>query len=149
LDINGAGATARAVTVLADGSVIGTGYLTSMVLMYNGAPINTQQPVLYKVKADGTFDANFATTDQIQQDGVWHDLATAPTLRAEAYGAALQGDKLVTMGYGPTPGTGMSSDWVSFRFSLNGDRDLTYGTNGSTYLDPGGYGDNGRYVLVL
>ena len=43
----------------------------------------------------------------------------------------------------------MSSDWLSFRFSLNGERDTGYGSNGSTHLDAGGYGDNGRFVLVL
>jgi hypothetical protein len=83
---------------------------------------------------------------------VWHDFAVPAPLRAECYGAAVQGDHLVTMGYGPTPdSTGTGTDWVSFRFTLDGERDTTYGTDGAgaTYLDPGKYGDNGRFVLVL
>lgn len=148
LDIAGANASARAVTVLSDGSIIGTGYTTSTAL-----GVSTQQPVLYKVSATGEFDATFATADAIATPGVWHDFATDelnPALRAEAYGAAVQGENLVTMGYGPTPvegGTG--TDWVSFRFTAAGEQDLTYGDAGRAYIDAGGFGDNGRFVMTL
>jgi uncharacterized delta-60 repeat protein len=153
LDIGEAGASARSATVLPDGSIIGTGYLNSSVLGQS-----TQQPVIYKVSEAGVFDATFATGDVWAADGVWHDLAVTPPLRAEAYGAALQSDnKLVTMGYGPTPGTGTGSDWVSFRFTADGALDTTYGEDadgdllpdGHTYIDPAGESDNGRFVMVL
>ncbi len=148
LDIAEANASARAVTVLPDGSIIGTGYTTSTAL-----GISTQQPVLYKVSATGEFDATFATADAIATPGVWHDFATDdtnPDLRAEAYGAAVQGENFVTIGYGPTPvegGTG--TDWVSFRFTASGEQDLTFGEAGRAYIDAGGFGDNGRFVMTL
>lgn len=148
LDIGEANAAARAVTVLPDGSIIGTGYTTSTVL-----GISTQQPVLYKVSAAGEFDAAFATADAVATPGVWHDFATDelnPDLRAEAYGAAVQGENFVTIGYGPTPtegGTG--TDWVSFRFTAAGEQDLTFGDAGRAYIDAGGFGDNGRFVMTL
>jgi uncharacterized delta-60 repeat protein len=152
LDIGEGGASARSITVLTDNSVVAAGYLSSSVL-----GVATQQPVIYKVNAAGEFDPTFATTDAWTAPGVWHDLAVAPPLRAEAYGAALQGDKLVTMGYGPTPGTGTGSDWVSFRYTATGDLDTTYGADanadgapdGVTYIDAGGFGDNGRFVMAL
>lgn len=145
LDIAEAGASPRGVSVLADDSVIATGYLSSTALGED-----TQQPVIYKVDAKGAFDAKFATKDAWTAPGVWHDFAVKPPLRAEAYGAALQGDKLVTMGYGLSPKEGATTtDWVSFRFTASGERDLSYGTDGATYIDADGYGDNGRFVLVL
>jgi uncharacterized delta-60 repeat protein len=153
LDLEGAddyhaGASARAATVLADDSVVGFGYVTSTIL---GS--NTQQPLVYKVDATGAFDAAFADggdPDGSDVDGVWHGFAVDPTLRAEAYGGAVVGTNFVTMGYGPTPTAGgMGTDWVSFRFTADGDLDTTYGVGGRTYIDAGGYGDNGRFVMAL
>jgi uncharacterized delta-60 repeat protein len=143
LDIGGAGASARGITLLEDGSIVAAGYLSSDVLGEE-----TQQPVLYKVDEDGEFDPEFATEDAWDAPGVWHDYAVAPPLRAEAYGATLQGDKLITVGYGPSEADG-TTDFVSFRFDARGERDLTYGTDGVTYVDAAGYGDNGRFVLTL
>lgn len=144
LDLAGAGASARSATVLQDGSIIGTGYLTSEVLGQS-----TQQPVLYKVTSDGEFDANFAKQDIWAADGVFHDMVVAPPLRAEAYGAALQGTKLVTMGYGPTIGTGTGSDFIALRFTADGTLDTSFGTNGVVYVDAQGQSDNGRSLVVL
>jgi uncharacterized delta-60 repeat protein len=149
VDANGvhAGASARSATVLGDDKVVAFGYLTSEVLGEN-----TQQPLLYKVDAAGAFDNTFAAgagLDQVNAPGVWHGLAVEPPLRAEAYGGAIQGTSLVTMGYGPTPGTGTGTDWVSFRYTATGEFDTTYGDGGRAYIDAGGYGDNGRFVMVL
>jgi len=148
LDIGEANASSRGITLLPDGSVVAVGYTTSTAL-----GVSSQQPVLYKVDVNGEFDATFATADAIATPGVWHDFATdpaTPALGAEAYGAALQGDKFVTLGYGPTPGAGTATDWISLRFTATGERDLTYGqADGRTFLDPGGFGDNGRFVMVL
>lgn len=144
LDLAGAGASARAATVLEDGSIIGTGYLSSEVLGQS-----TQQPVLYKVTAAGEFDVNFATQDIWAADGVFHDLVVAPPLRAEAYGAAVQGTHLVTMGYGPTTGAGTGTDFIALRFTADGNFDTTFGDNGHVYVDAAGQSDNGRAVIVL
>lgn len=145
LDLDGAGATARSATVFEDGTVIGSGYLTSEIL-----GTNTQQPVLYKVNALGEFDATFATEDAwALNDGVFHDQVVAPPLRAEAYGAAVQGSNLVTMGYGPTTGAGTGSDFVALRFTAAGSFDTSFGTNGVTYVDAAGQSDNGRSLVIL
>ncbi|UJR78412.1 hypothetical protein [Sandaracinus amylolyticus] len=155
----GARASARSATVLADGSIIGTGYITSTALTElatappppPGESLRTsQQPVLYKVSSAGIFDPTFAATDETALVGVWHDFAGRDERNAEAYGAALQGTNLVTIGYGPTvDATGMGTDWVSFRFTSAGVLDTTYGTGGQSYLDVGGWSDNGRAVIVL
>ena len=144
--------SARAVTVLEDDSIVATGYLTSNLLSGGGAStVQDQQPVIYKVKANGDFDASFATEDVWDADGVWHDYAVGDSRRAEAYGAALQSDgKLVTIGYGTSPvATNVGTDWVSFRYTADGNLDATYGDNGAAYIDAGHYGDNGRFVLAL
>jgi len=145
LDLAGAGASARSATVLEDGSIIGSGYLTSDVL-----GTTTQQPVLYKVNNNGQFDATFATADAWAADGVFHDrVVEGETMRAEAYGATLQGNNLVTMGYGPTNGSGVGSDFIALRFTAAGVHDKTFGTNGVTYIDAAGQRDNGRSLVVL
>ncbi|MFM2415452.1 MAG: hypothetical protein RL385_175 [Pseudomonadota bacterium] len=144
LDIGEANGSARSATVLADGSIIGTGYATTTTLGES-----TQQPVLYKVTPAGAFDESFATEDATAATGVFYDYVTEPNLRAEAYAAAPQGTSLVTLGYGPTPGTGTSTDWVFCRFTGEGALDRTFGKNGIRYVDVEGYGDNGRAVVVL
>lgn len=151
LDLMNAGASARSATVLPDGSIVGTGYLTSDVLGQS-----SQQPVLYKVTPDGKFDASFATDDAIGQPGVFHDFVVDPPLRAEAYGAAPQGDAFVTMGYGPAL-AGEGSDFIALRFTADGAHDDSFGihpsannpNSGTTYIDAEGQSDNGRSLVVL
>ena len=139
--------SARTAVVLPDGKIIGTGYTTSTAL--TNSSMTSQQPVLYRVNANGTPDNTFATTDRIAEPGVWHDYARADQKNAEAYTAGQQKTKLVTIGYGPTPGMGTGTDWVLFRFNPEGTQDKTFGVNGATFLDPGGYSDNGRGLAVL
>jgi uncharacterized delta-60 repeat protein len=144
-DVGQVNASARSATVLANGDIVGAGYATT--------PAVGQNPVLYKVKADGTRDATFAvdqTTLPGTPAGVWYNRARTDMKNAEAYGAALQGDKFVTLGYGPTPATdGLGTDWVFFRFNANGTQDKTFGTNGETFVDPAKFADNGRGLLIL
>jgi uncharacterized delta-60 repeat protein len=160
-DIGNVNNTARSHTVLGDGSIIGAGYVTSTVL-----GTTAQQPVLYKVEPDGDFDPLFAAgglPDQWAPTGIWHGYAspeTAPATgtynNAEAYGAAVQQDgSIVTVGYGPTYGTGSSTDWIFFRFTSAGVQDMSWGNDfvssndGACIIDPGGWGDNGRFVMTL
>jgi uncharacterized delta-60 repeat protein len=142
LDIGQGSASARGIIVLGDGSVVAAGYTRTDVL-----GTVSQQPVLFKVTANGDFDGTFATTDPLGIPGVWHDYA-APD-GAEAYSVVPSGDKFVTVGYGPTPGSGTGTDLTCFRFSATGDRDLTFGTGGATIFDVGGYADNGRAGVAL
>lgn len=147
-DFSSTNASVRAATVLANGSIVGTGYSTNTVL--TGTATTSQNPVLYKVNADGTPDTAFGTTDPVAAPGLWHDFARRDQKNAEAYGAAPQGTKFVTAGYGPTPNTsGTGTDLVFFRFNADGSQDRTFGTDGVTFVDIGGYGDNGRTIATL
>ena len=152
LDVGGVNAGARAVSVLADDSILAFGYTRSEVLVRDPL-IASQQPVIYKLTSSGEPDATFATGDAFATPGVWHDFATpAPELRnAEAYGGALLADgRIITIGYGPTPVEGgAGTDFVSFRWSTAGALDATYGTGGATYVDVGMAGDNGRHIIAL
>lgn len=137
LDIQESNATPRALHVLPDGAVIASGYA-------NSPGLGTVQAVLYKVKPDGTRDTAWAT------DGLFHDTVLA--VQTEIYGFAIQGDKVVTGGYGRNAGT--ANDYVSLRFDLaTGARDLTWGgtTNGAALVDPSGtmLGSNCRNAVAL
>jgi len=146
-DVAQVNASARTATVLSDGKIVGSGYATSTIL--TNSTTTAQQPVLYKVNADGTPDTSFATTDRVALPGVWHDYARPDMKNGEAYTAALQGTKLVTIGYGPTPGTGTGTDVLLFRFNADGTQDKSFGVGGAAFLDAQGQGDNGRGLAVL
>lgn len=147
-DFSNTNASVRSATVLPNGSIVGSGYSTSTVL--TGTSSTAQNPVLYKVNADGTPDTTFGTTDGVGAPGLWHDFARRDQKNAEAYGAAPQGAKFVTLGYGPTPNTaGSGSDLIYFRFNADGSQDRTFGTDGVTFIDIGGLGDNGRALTTL
>lgn len=147
-DVGTANASARSATVLPDNSIVAAGYTTSTAL-----GTQAQQPVLYKVTPNGTPDNTFAgggAPDQITTPGVWHGFARSDKKNAEAYGAAAQGNRYVTIGYGPTAtSTGTGTDWVFFRFNGDGTQDTSFGTGGQTFLDPGRYSDNGRGIAIL
>ncbi|HEX5658882.1 MAG TPA: hypothetical protein VFX59_16925 [Polyangiales bacterium] len=149
-DFKQTSASARAATVLPNGSIIGVGYSSNTLFGTRGTN-GPQNPVLYKVNANGTPDPTFATTDQTPEPGIWHDFARTDQQNAEAYSAVPQGDKFVTLGYGPQPGlTGgfISTDWVWFRFNSDGSQDKSFGTQGQTFQNLG-LGDNGRALVAL
>lgn len=133
LDLEQANASARAALVLGDGSIVAGGYA-------NTSGLGSVQPVLYKVTSAGVLDATFAT------GGVFHQIVL--TAATEAYGAVLQGTKLVTAGYGRSS-TSESLDWVSLRLTSKGVLDTTWGINGVARVDAAGFNDNARNVTVL
>jgi uncharacterized delta-60 repeat protein len=92
------------------------------------------------VTADGDLDTTFGT------GGAFHDVVLGAA--AEAYGVAVQGDKLVTIGYG-RPAADADLDWVSIRLNADGTRDMTWGENGVFTMDLAGFNDNGRNVIAL
>lgn len=147
-DFNHTEASVRAATLLSDGTVVGAGYANSSLLTGNASVVN---PVIYKLRADGTPDPTFATADQVPAAGIWYDFARTDMKSAEAYGAVLQGDKLVTFGYGPTPnrfGNG-TADLLWLRYNSDGSQDTSFGTRGNSFQDVGGYDDNGRALAEL
>jgi uncharacterized delta-60 repeat protein len=68
--------------------------------------------------------------------------------QAETYAARLQGDKLVTTGYGRSLPT-ETTDILSLRLNADGTLDTTYGTAGMVRIDVAGFADNSRNLLVL
>lgn len=148
-DFSNTSVSGRAATVLSNGSIVAASYSTNTVLGGTSA----QNPVLYKVSADGTPDSNFAAgleSDPVLAPGIWHNYARSDQKNCEAYGAVPQGDKFVTLGYGPSPNPSSEGrDWVWFRFNANGTQDKSWGTKGETFQDPGGYTDNGHALITL
>jgi uncharacterized delta-60 repeat protein len=144
-DVGQASGSARAATVLPDQSIIATGYTTASTL-----GTSSQQPVLYKVTPTGAPDNTFATADATPNPGVYYDYTRPDMQRAEAYGAAPQGNKFVTVGYGPPRGSSTgATDWVFFRFNADGSKDPSFGIGGASFIDVGGHADNGRGLTIL
>jgi len=133
LDVEGGNASARAALPLADGSMFGTGYTRT-------PSFNSTQPVIYKLNPKGELDETFGTK------GYFYDIVLAHT--TEVYGVALQGTKLVTIGYGRAA-EAEKVDWVSLRLDDKGKLDKTWGKDGVVRVDVKGLADNGRHVVVL
>jgi uncharacterized delta-60 repeat protein len=85
LDLQESGATPRGINVLADGTVLATGYA-------NSPGLGSTQPVMYKLTAAGALVPGFAT------GGVFHDIVLA--VQTEIYNVAIHGNQVVTAGYG-------------------------------------------------
>jgi len=133
LDILDGSASVRSGAILADGTIIGTGYS-------NTTAFNSIQPVIYKLEADGTLDTDFGTS------GFFHEAVLAHT--TEVYGLVVQGDKLVTAGYGKNAES-ETTDWTSLRINADGTLDTTWGDDGLVRIDFHGFGDNNRSLLAL
>lgn len=148
LDVGNVSESPRGITVLANGSILASGYATHTTSTALGEA--TQQPILYKVNADGSFDTTFATSDATTTPGVWHDFAVPSPARAEAYSAQFQGTNIVTFGYGPTQIQGATgTDLIALRFTGAGVLDTTFGTQGASVLDVAMLAETGRNMIVL
>jgi uncharacterized delta-60 repeat protein len=134
LDILDGHANARSIEILADGSVIGTGYS-------NTTAFNSTQPVVYKVTPDGDdLDTTFGT------GGFFHEAVLQSV--TEVYGIALQGDKWITAGYGRDLSTD-PNDWAPLRLNADGTLDTTWGDSGLVRIDFHTFGDNNREICAL
>jgi uncharacterized delta-60 repeat protein len=116
---------------LADGSIVACGYTQK-----NGLT----QPLLVKLNAEGKLDAAFG------EDGVAHPplLKTA----SEAYDVELQGDKLITVGYGKDEAAD-TVDLVAPRFLADGQVDESWGEAGLLRVDVAGEDERGRDLAIL
>lgn len=132
LDINMQGASPRTATVLADGSTVVTGYTRDGDMVVS--------PVLFKLTPAGQLDTTFGV------NGVFNQIVLGSV--TEAYGAALQGTKFVTAGYGRNAAAD-SLDWVSLRIGADGKLDTTFGESGVTKVDVAGFNDNARCLVTL
>lgn len=131
-DIENLSASVRDVELLPGGRLAGTGYYTNA---------GSVRPVIYVVDDSGDPVTSFGT------DGLYTEIVL--TAQTEIYAAALQGDALVTVGYGRELGPD-DNDFVSLRVSsTTGVRDLTYGGVGYSLLSGYDFGDNARDIRVL
>lgn len=146
LDIYAAGthtsATARALHVAADNTVIAGGYAT-VPGVGNG---QNPQAVVYKLTAAGALDPTFGTGGYFNE-GVLQ-------LQTEVYNLAIHGTHFITGGYGRETGT--ANQYVFMRFATaTGVRDTAWGgagaINGAVLIDPssGLAGSNLRNVIAL
>ncbi len=131
LDIEHASASPRALSVLADGSTIVTGYMNAS---------GVTRPVVFKLDGAGQLVPTFG------QGGVFNQAVLAAS--TEVYGAVVQGDKLITAGYGRAAAS-ESLDWVSLRLDADGTLDPTWGAGGLVRVDVAGFNDNARNLAAL
>jgi uncharacterized delta-60 repeat protein len=142
-------ATTKAVLVLNDGTIIGTGYTTNHLLAAGPSG------VVYKLDTDGEFVVGFGTPGGVAAvpEGVFHTKVLGH--QTEVYGAALHGDYLVTAGYGRdthVEGGVNINHWVTTRIgTTTGRLDLTWGgsTNGGSVLSPSEMSSNCRNGVAL
>lgn len=107
---------------------------------YQPVPGRDTEPVVYKLTDSGELDATFGT------GGVFDSYLLDE--QAETYAARLQGDKLVTTGYGRSTAA-ETTDILSLRLAADGTLDTSYGTGGMVRIDVGGFADNSRNLVVL
>jgi len=131
LDIRNQSASPRTTTLLPDGSILATGYMSESGVV---------KPVVFKLDQTGKLDAGFGTA------GIFNETVLAVT--AEVYAAVLQGTSIVTIGYGKNAAQ-ESLDWLSMRITSDGKLDKTYGTDGVTRIDVAGFNDNARNIVSL
>lgn len=133
-DIEEGNATPKGIALLADGSIVGSGYQTT-------PSFASVQPVVFKLTPNGALDVSFGV------GGVYHQIGLASV--TEAYAVAAQGDKLVTAGYGRAATTD-TNDWLSLRLSADGELDTSWGKSGIVQLDAGAnLGENCRDLVIL
>ncbi len=135
LDIRNLSATPKTVLLLPSGQIVATGYMRDTALA-----VPAVVPVVYRTDANGQLDTTFGS------NGVYSEaVLTAVT---EVYSAVLQGDSIVTIGYGRNNDQ-ENLDFLSLRVKADGTRDTTYGTNGYARIDADGFNDNGRNMTTL
>lgn len=131
VDINHANASPRSTLIMPDRSILGSGYMTVE---------GVTTPVVFKMSDSGQLDPAFGNGGVFNQV-VW---ATA----TEVYSIALQGSKIVTVGYGHEAESD-DLDWVSLRLNPDGTLDSTWGVAGIARFDFAGFNDNARSLAVL
>lgn len=143
LDLAETAATPRALQVLADGSLMVSGYGNTAF------SANTTQPVLYKLTSTGQLDTSWGV-----DGGVFHEVVLP--VQTEVYSIAIHGDTFTTAGYGRAAGT--TNDFISLRFHVDPGagvpvRDPAFNnpTTGALVFDPSNamLGSNCRNALAL
>ncbi len=131
LDIRNLSASPKTVHPLSSGQLLATGY------MRDGSVV---VPVVYRTDANGKLDETFGTK------GIYSQAVLAAV--TEVYAAVLQGDSIVTVGYGRNSEQ-ENLDFLSLRIKSDGTLDNTYGSDGFVRVDAKGFNDNGRFMTAL
>lgn len=127
----------RNASVLADGSILVAGYTNA----------GGNKPIVFKLSSNGVIDNTFGTGGVYFPETGIAGFGSGGT--AEAYGAALQGNQLVTVGYGKQTDTQPALGWISLRLTTAGALDSTFGTSGHAWLPVNGQNANARALTIL
>ena len=130
-----------------DGKIVASGYTSQPT------GVGTQSAnrvVLLRLDENGVADNTFGVKGVVNSAPfVPANPTTTEWGMAEAYAAGRQSTgKYVTTGYGRVASSG-TVDLVSFRYTETGERDTTWGTDGSFILNVVGDNDRGRNMVVL
>lgn len=117
---------ANAIAIQGDGKIVLAGYTTSGGVKF----------FIVRYNDDGTLDTSFGT------NGMLHTDITSGE-NDIAYGVAIQGDKIVAVGY-----TGTSADIAIVRYNEDGTPDTSFDTDGIVTTDIDSANNYGRAVVI-
>jgi uncharacterized delta-60 repeat protein len=105
------------------------------------------KPIVVKLSAAGIPDNTFGVNGVYFPESGIDGLGAGGT--AEAYTALLQGDKIVTVGYGRENSNQPAVGWIFIRLTAAGTVDNTFGTAGHVFIGLNDQGANARNGLLL
>jgi uncharacterized delta-60 repeat protein len=135
----GSVANPKTATVLANGGLFVSGYT-------NKAGVGNR-PIVIKLTPAGLPDTTFANGGIYYPESGIDGFGTGGT--AEAYDALVQGDKVITIGYGRESSSQPAVGWILIRLTPAGTVDNTFGTNGHTFVGINDQGANARSGVLL
>jgi uncharacterized delta-60 repeat protein len=133
VDVSNFDATPKKILVDGSGRAIVGGY-------YTNPTTTVVSPILFRLTTAGALDTTFGAA------GVWTEEVLPST--AEIYAFGLQGDAIVTAGYGRA-NTNVEMDFLSMRVTAAGALDTTYGTSGYRLVDWASNRDTARAMAVF
>lgn len=109
--------------------------------------VNGNKPIVFKLTSAGVLDSTFGAGGVFFQESGVDGFGSGAT--PEAYAAMLQGDKIVTAGYGRENAAQPAVGMISLRLTPTGAVDTTYGTAGHTFIGINDQPAQARTMTVL
>lgn len=128
----------RLATVLDDDSAVVAAYTN---------PGSGNRPIIAKLTPAGVLDTTFGTGGVFYPETGVEGFGNGQIV--ETYDVALQGDRLVTTGYGKESSTQPAEGWISLRLGSTGTLDPTYGQSGHQFVGVNDQNAASRALVVL